>query len=52
MDFDLFFTEALGALNVTLTPADMARIEAAAPSGSAAGERYPAALIPSLDSER
>lgn len=44
--------EALGALDVTLTPDDMARIEAAAPSGSAAGERYPAALIPSLDSER
>lgn len=45
-------TEALGALNITLTPDDMARIEAAAPAGSAAGTRYPAALIPSLDSER
>lgn len=44
--------EALGALDVTLTPEDMARIEAAAPAGAAAGERYPAALIPTLDSER
>ncbi len=44
--------EALGALNVTLTPEDMARIEAAAPAGSAAGTRYPAALIPTLDSEK
>lgn len=44
--------EALGALHVTLTPQDMARIEAAAPAGAAAGERYPAALIPTLDSER
>ncbi|MFT3723912.1 MAG: aldo/keto reductase [Hyphomonadaceae bacterium] len=44
--------EALGALDVTLTPADMARIEAAAPTSAVAGTRYPAALIPSLDSER
>jgi aryl-alcohol dehydrogenase-like predicted oxidoreductase len=44
--------EALGALDVTLTPEDMARIEAAAPAGAAAGERYPATLIPTLDSER
>lgn len=44
--------EALGALYVTLTPADMARIEAAAPASAVAGTRYPAALIPTLDSER
>jgi len=44
--------EALGAVDVTLTAEDMARIEAAAPAGSAAGERYPAAIIPTLDSER
>lgn len=45
-------SEALKALDVTLTADDMARIEAAAPAGSAAGERYPAALMPTLDSER
>ena len=44
--------EALGALDVTLTADDMARIEAAAPAGSAAGERYPAPLMHMLDSER
>ena len=44
--------EALGALDVTLTPQDFARIEAAAPAGSAAGERYPAAQTAMLDSER
>lgn len=44
--------EALKALDVTLTADDMARIEAAAPAGSAAGERYPAALMHMLDSER
>ena len=44
--------EALGALDVTLSPADLARIEAAAPAGSVAGERYPAAQVAMLDSER
>ena len=44
--------EALQALDVTLTADDMARIEAAAPAGSAAGERYPAPLMHMLDSER
>ena len=44
--------ESLGALDVTLTPADMARIEAAAPAGSAAGGRYPEAQTAMLDSER
>lgn len=43
--------EALGALDVTLTPADLARIEAAVPAGSAAGDRYPTALMSTLDSE-
>ena len=43
--------ESLGALDVTLTPADMARIEAAAPAGSAAGGRYPEAQTAMLDSE-
>lgn len=44
--------EALGALQVTLTPSDLARIEVAAPAGSVAGERYPAAQVAMLDSER
>ncbi len=34
--------ENLGALRVTLTPEDVARISAAVPSGAAAGTRYPA----------
>lgn len=44
--------EALGALDLRLTPEDMAAIEAAAPKGAAAGERYAAAQMVSLDSER
>jgi aryl-alcohol dehydrogenase-like predicted oxidoreductase len=34
--------ENLGALRVTLTPAEVARIAAAVPAGAAAGMRYPA----------
>ncbi|MER7703540.1 aldo/keto reductase [Kitasatospora sp. NPDC097605] len=45
-------TEALGALDVALTEADLAAIEAAVPAGSAAGERYAAAQMAHLDSER
>ncbi|MBV6697231.1 aldo/keto reductase [Kitasatospora aureofaciens] len=45
-------TEALGALDVTLTAADLAAIEAAVPAGSAAGDRYAAAQMEHLDSER
>jgi len=45
-------TEALGALDVVLTPDDMAAIEAAAPKGAAAGDRYAAAQMAMLDSER
>jgi len=44
--------EALGALDLTLTAAELAAIERAVPAGSAAGERYPAALMAHLDSER
>ncbi|MER5636807.1 aldo/keto reductase [Kitasatospora sp. NPDC002227] len=44
--------EALGALDVTLTPADLAAIEAAVPAGAAAGDRYAAAQMAHLDSER
>ncbi|GAA2335063.1 aldo/keto reductase [Streptomyces kunmingensis] len=45
-------TEALGALDVTLDAADLAAIEAAVPADAAAGERYPAAQMAHLDSER
>ena len=44
--------EALGALDVVLTPADMVAIEAAAPKGAAAGDRYAAPQMAALDSER
>ncbi|MDK9499198.1 aldo/keto reductase [Streptomyces katrae] len=43
--------EALGAMRVELTAADLAAIEEAVPAGSAAGERYPAAQMAHLDSE-
>lgn len=45
-------TEALGALDVTLSEADLAAVEAAVPAGSAAGDRYAAAQMAHLDSER
>ena len=45
-------TEALGALQIKLTPADIAAIEAAMPNGAARGDRYPAAQMAHLDSER
>jgi aryl-alcohol dehydrogenase-like predicted oxidoreductase len=44
--------EALGALDLELTPADLERIERAVPPGSAAGERYPDNQMAHLDSER
>ena len=45
-------TEALGALDLTLGPDDLAAIERAVPRGSAAGDRYVAAQMAMLDSER
>ncbi|MER7109690.1 aldo/keto reductase [Streptomyces sp. NPDC000229] len=44
--------EALGALDVTLDADDLAAIETAVPAGAAAGERYTAAQMAHLDSER
>ncbi|MDC3955472.1 aldo/keto reductase [Polyangium jinanense] len=44
--------EALGALSIDLGPEDLARIERAVPAGAAAGERYAAAQMAHLDSER
>jgi aryl-alcohol dehydrogenase-like predicted oxidoreductase len=45
-------SEALGAAAITLTTADLARIEAAVPSGAVAGERYAPRSMQDLDSER
>jgi aryl-alcohol dehydrogenase-like predicted oxidoreductase len=45
-------TESLGALELTLSDEDLARIEAAVPEGAAAGERYGEAQMAMLDSER
>jgi aryl-alcohol dehydrogenase-like predicted oxidoreductase len=45
-------TEALGALDIALTQEDIASIERAVPPGAAAGDRYPAAQMAVLDSER
>jgi aryl-alcohol dehydrogenase-like predicted oxidoreductase len=44
--------ESLGALDVDLSPADLERIEAAVPRGSAVGDRYAEALMATMDSER
>jgi aryl-alcohol dehydrogenase-like predicted oxidoreductase len=44
--------ESLRALELTLTPAVIADIERAVPAGSAAGDRYAAPQMASLDSER
>jgi aryl-alcohol dehydrogenase-like predicted oxidoreductase len=45
-------TEALGALKVSMSPEDLAALERAIPSDAAAGERYAAAQLAHLDSER
>jgi aryl-alcohol dehydrogenase-like predicted oxidoreductase len=44
--------ESLGALEVRLTPADLAAIERAVPKGAAAGDRYAPYGMATLDSER
>jgi aryl-alcohol dehydrogenase-like predicted oxidoreductase len=45
-------SEALGAIDVVLSQADLAAIERAVPKGAAAGTRYAAAAMVHLDSER
>jgi aryl-alcohol dehydrogenase-like predicted oxidoreductase len=45
-------TESLGALQVTLAPADVDRIETALPATAVAGTRYDAHQMGVLDSER
>jgi aryl-alcohol dehydrogenase-like predicted oxidoreductase len=44
--------EAAGALELTLTAAELAAIEAAVPAGQVAGDRYDAGGMASLDSEK
>lgn len=44
--------EALGALELSLSPADLARIEGAVPAAAVAGTRYDAHQMRILDSER
>jgi len=44
--------ESLGALSVTLTPEDIARIESAVPADAVAGTRYGEPQMRLLDSER
>jgi aryl-alcohol dehydrogenase-like predicted oxidoreductase len=44
--------EAVGALDVTLTPHDLARIDAAAPVNAVAGARYAPEQMATLDSQR
>jgi len=44
--------EALGAAAVVLSADDLAAVEAVVPKGAAAGDRYPAAQMAFLDSER
>jgi aryl-alcohol dehydrogenase-like predicted oxidoreductase len=44
--------ETLGALQVKLTPADLAEIEKACPVGSVAGSRYDERQMRALDSEK
>jgi aryl-alcohol dehydrogenase-like predicted oxidoreductase len=44
--------ESLAALELTLSPDELAAIEAAVPSSQVAGDRYDAAQMTALDSER
>lgn len=44
--------DALGALDVTLTAEELARLEEAVPAREVAGTRYPTQMMSALDSER
>jgi len=44
-----YLEENLGALDVALTPDDLARIDAVAPRGAASGERYPAQALQAVN---
>jgi hypothetical protein len=45
-------SEALGALQVKLTPRDITAIEDALPASAVVGTRYPVPVMSTLDSER
>ena len=47
-----YLEDNIGALGVTLTVADLARLDAAFPAGAAAGSRYPEPMMARLDGER
>jgi aryl-alcohol dehydrogenase-like predicted oxidoreductase len=44
--------EALGALDVKLSPEDLAALDRAVPADAAAGDRYPASALAFMDSEK
>src|SRR5690606_39708832 len=44
-----YLDENLAACDVRLTPEDLARLDAAAPPGAAAGDRYPAAMMAAVN---
>jgi aryl-alcohol dehydrogenase-like predicted oxidoreductase len=44
--------DAIGSLDIALTPAEVAALEAAVPAADVAGTRYPAPAMAHLDSER
>ena len=44
-----YLEENVGALDVHLTPDDLARINEAAPAGAVAGSRYPEAAMRSVN---
>lgn len=46
------FAESLGSLQVRLSPAELARVEAAVPASAVAGARYDEHQMKALDSER
>ena len=45
-------SETLGALDIRLSPGEIAEIEAAVPAGQVAGDRYDSPQMAALDSER
>ncbi len=45
-------TEAIRAVDVTLSASDLTEIEQAVPKGAAAGDRYPTQVLKMMDSER
>ena len=44
-----YLQENLGAIDVVLTPTDLAEINSAVPAGLAAGDRYPTAMLSALN---